>query len=159
MLLAGGLVIGALVGESGLAPLLPVFVTPFKGVLALFMLELGLVVGERLRDVRQFGVRLLTLGVALPPVLALAGAVVGVLLELSPGHAGGQCQLHRGTDGHAHRCRNRTRRYPSPLRWQSASRSTCLWGFRCTPALGPGGADWKGGRLAPVAQPRVATNA
>ncbi len=85
MLLVGGLAIGAAMGEQGLAPLLPVFVTPFKGVLALFMLELGLVVGERLRDVRQFGARLLALGVALPPVLAVAGALVGVLLGLSAG--------------------------------------------------------------------------
>jgi hypothetical protein len=85
MLLVGGLVIGASMGEQGLAPLLPVFVTPFKGVLALFMLELGLVVGERLQEVRRFGARLLALGVALPPVLAVAGAAVGVLLGLSPG--------------------------------------------------------------------------
>jgi hypothetical protein len=85
MLLAGGLVIGATMGEQGLAPLLPVFVTPFKGVLALFMLELGLVVGERLQDVRRFGARLLAVGVALPPILALAGAAVGLMLGLSAG--------------------------------------------------------------------------
>jgi Na+-dependent bicarbonate transporter superfamily len=45
MLLAGGLVIGAVTGEAGTALLKPVFVDPFKGVLALFMLELGLGIG------------------------------------------------------------------------------------------------------------------
>jgi hypothetical protein len=85
MLLAGGLVIGAVMGEQGLAAVLPVFVTPFKGVLALFMLELGLVVGGRLQEVRRFGSRLLVLGIGLPPALALLGAAVGVLLGLSAG--------------------------------------------------------------------------
>lgn len=85
MLLAGGLAIGAFMGSEGTEPLRPVFFDPFKGVLALFMLELGLVVGERLRDLRQFGVRLLALGVGLPPLLALAGAATGALLDLSAG--------------------------------------------------------------------------
>ena len=85
MLLAGGLAIGAFLGAQGIAPLRPVFFDPFKGVLCLFMLELGLVVGERLGDLRRFGVRLLALGVALPPVLALTGAATGALLGLSAG--------------------------------------------------------------------------
>jgi uncharacterized protein len=85
MLLVGGLLIGASMGEAGTAPLAPVFFVPFKGVLAVFMLELGLVVGERLGDVRRFGARLLALGVGLPPLLALGGGAVGVVLGLSPG--------------------------------------------------------------------------
>lgn len=85
MLLAGGLAIGALMGEAGTAPLKPVFVDPFKGVLALFMLELGLVLGERLADVRRFGLRLLALGTGLPLLLAVAGALVGKILGLSTG--------------------------------------------------------------------------
>ncbi len=85
MLLAGGLAIGAVMGEAGTAPLKAVFVDPFKGVLALFMLELGLVLGERLAEVRRFGVRLLVLGTVLPLLLAVAGAVMGKLLGLSVG--------------------------------------------------------------------------
>jgi uncharacterized protein len=85
VLLAGGLFIGALAGPDGAQPLRPVFLDPFKGVLCLFMLELGRVVGERLGDVRQFGRRLLLLGLALPPLLALAGAAAAVALGLSAG--------------------------------------------------------------------------
>ncbi|MGE0430077.1 MAG: sodium-dependent bicarbonate transport family permease [Hydrogenophaga sp.] len=85
MLLAGGLVIGAFMGEAGTAPLKPVFVDPFKGVLALFMLELGLVLGERLAEVRRYGLRLLLLGTSLPLLLAVAGALVGKSLDLSTG--------------------------------------------------------------------------
>jgi hypothetical protein len=85
MLLIGGLAIGATMGEAGTAPLKPVFFDPFKGVLALFMLELGLVAGERLPEVRRFGLRLVAFGIVAPLVLAVAGALVGQALGLSLG--------------------------------------------------------------------------
>lgn len=85
LLLMGGLIIGAMAGEAGTAPIAAVFIDPFKGVLALFLLELGLVAGGRLAEVRRFGARLLVVGLAVPPALSLAGAAVGVLLGLSTG--------------------------------------------------------------------------
>jgi len=54
-------------------------------VLALFLLELGLVAGGRLGEVRRFGLPVLVVGLGVPPVLALAGAGVGVALGLSTG--------------------------------------------------------------------------
>ena len=85
LLLLGGLTIGALAGEAGTAPIKAVFIDPFKGVLALFLLELGLVAGGRLAEVRRFGVVVLVVGVGVPPLLAVAGALVGWALGLSPG--------------------------------------------------------------------------
>ena len=85
LLLLGGLTIGALAGEAGTAPIKAVFIDPFKGVLALFLLELGLVAGGRLAEVRRFGVVVLVVGVGVPPVLAVAGALVGWALGLSTG--------------------------------------------------------------------------
>jgi hypothetical protein len=85
LLLVGGLVIGAVAGEAGTAPIQAVFIEPFKGVLALFLLELGLVAGSRLGEVRRYGARVLGVGLALPPVLALAGAATGLALGLSTG--------------------------------------------------------------------------
>lgn len=85
LLLAGGLAIGAAIGEAGMAPLKAVFVDPFKGVLALFLLELGLVVGGRTQEIRHHGLKLVAFAVMAPIGLALAGAVVGKLLGLSVG--------------------------------------------------------------------------
>ena len=85
LLLLGGLAIGAFAGEAGTEPIRAVFIDPFKGVLALFLLELGLVAGARLKEVRRFGSAVLVVGLAAPPVLALAGAAVGLLLGLSTG--------------------------------------------------------------------------
>jgi hypothetical protein len=85
LLLMGGLLIGALAGEAGTAPIKAVFIDPFKGVLALFLLELGLVAGGRLAEVKRFGVAVLVIGLGAPPLLALAGAGVGLALGLSTG--------------------------------------------------------------------------
>ena len=41
LLLIGGLAIGAIAGVAGTEPIKAVFIDPFKGVLALFLLELG----------------------------------------------------------------------------------------------------------------------
>ncbi len=85
LLLVGGLLIGAIAGEAGTAPIQAVFVEPFKGVLALFLLELGLVAGGRLAEVRRFGFVVIGVGLIVPPVLSLAGAGVGLMLGLSTG--------------------------------------------------------------------------
>ena len=44
LLLVGGILIGAIAGEKGIAPIKMVFIDPFKGMLAFFLMELGLIV-------------------------------------------------------------------------------------------------------------------
>ena len=85
LLLVGGLLIGAVVGESGVDAMKAVFVDPFKGVLALFLLELGLVVGDRLPGIRRYGLRLVGFAVLAPIGLSFMGAAVGVGLDLTVG--------------------------------------------------------------------------
>ncbi len=85
LLLAGGLAIGAVMGQEGLKPIAPLFTDLFKGVLALFLLELGLVAGAQLPEVKRYGLRLLAVGIISPLVLSLFGAGLGKLLGLSTG--------------------------------------------------------------------------
>ena len=85
LLLAGGLAIGAVMGEAGLKPIAPLFTDLFKGVLALFLLELGLVAGAQLPEVKRYGIRLLIVGIVSPLVLSLLGAALGKALGLSTG--------------------------------------------------------------------------
>ena len=85
LLVAGGLLMGAFMGEAGTAPIAPVFMAPFKGVLALFLLELGLVAGGRLGALRQQGVGLVLFALMAPMGLAVAGALTGLGLGLSVG--------------------------------------------------------------------------
>jgi len=85
VLLVGGLCIGAICGAEKLTDVQPFFAGAFKGALCLFMLELGLVAGKRLRDAGRAGFRLLMLGILLPPVLGLLGVCAGLLSGMSPG--------------------------------------------------------------------------
>jgi hypothetical protein len=87
MLLLGGLVIGFLCGEKGFTQVAPLFDAPFKGVLTLFLLELGLVTGRRLGDVREAGWRLVVFALVMPLLHGLLGALVGKWAGLGLGGA------------------------------------------------------------------------
>ena len=85
VLLLGGLLIGWVAGPEGIEPLEPLFIDSFKGVLALFLLEMGLLAASQAGEIRRRGVFLVSLGVLAPVPLALIGAVLGWLLGLSVG--------------------------------------------------------------------------
>ena len=85
LLLIGGLAIGYIGGVDGTQPIKALFIDPFKGVLALFLLELGLVAGGHLALLRQYGLRVILIGVCMPPALALIGIAAAMLLGLSVG--------------------------------------------------------------------------
>jgi hypothetical protein len=85
LLLLGGIAIGALIGPDGIGPIAPLFTDLFKGVLALFLLEMGLVAGGRLGDLRRAGPFLLAFGIAAPLLLGVLGALVGHAVGLSTG--------------------------------------------------------------------------
>lgn len=86
-LLVGGLVIGFLIGEKSYEPIKPFFEGGFKGALVLFLLEMGLVAGERLKDLARVGSRLVVLGVLIPIVHGTLGVLAGHWAGLSPGGA------------------------------------------------------------------------
>lgn len=85
VLLLGGLAIGWFAGPQGIAPLDSLFFDLFKGVLAFFLLEMGLVVANRFGELRRAGLFLVVFAVVMPLLSAGLGIVTGVLLELSVG--------------------------------------------------------------------------
>lgn len=85
LLLIGAMVIGALSGKRGMTAVEGFFVAPFQGVLTLFLLEMGMVTGRRLGDLRRVGLFLLIFGVTAPLVHGLAGVLLGVWAGLSTG--------------------------------------------------------------------------
>ena len=87
VLLIGAFVIGMIAGESGFAPIKPVFDGGYKGVLCLFLLDMGLIAARRLRETRALTLRLGLLAIGLPLVNGLIGVVVGSALGLDPGTA------------------------------------------------------------------------
>jgi len=85
VLLLGGLAIGWLAGPEGSASIKPLFFDLFKGILALFLLEMGLIAAAQLPTLRRHGVFITVFGVLTPLVFAVVGALLGRALGLSVG--------------------------------------------------------------------------
>lgn len=84
-LLAGGLLIGYFAGPEGIKPLDNLFFDLFKGVLALFLLEMGLVASSRIAALREYGLFLAGFAVIMPLISATLGSVTGWMLGFSVG--------------------------------------------------------------------------
>jgi uncharacterized protein len=84
-LLLGSLVIGYLCGERGLEATAGFFITPFQGILSLFMLEMGMVAARRFGDLRKVGPFLLVFGVLMPVIHGALGIMLGAWTGLSLG--------------------------------------------------------------------------
>ncbi|GBF48552.1 sodium bicarbonate cotransporter; membrane protein [Leptospira ryugenii] len=87
VLLIGGLLIGIISGKKGHEQFAPLFDVPFRGVLILFLLEVGLVTGRRLGDLRTAGFFLIAFGILFPIFNAFVGILLGKLAGLSMGGA------------------------------------------------------------------------
>lgn len=85
ILLAGGVVIGTLYGPREGAPVTDLFTGAFHGVLALFLLQMGLTAADTLRPIPWHHWRLLTFALVAPLVLSMAGLLVGLMLGLPTG--------------------------------------------------------------------------
>jgi hypothetical protein len=82
ILLVGSFVIGAIAGSDGFAAVKPLFDTGFRGVLCLFLLDMGLIAARRLIQSRKMTLRLVFLAILLPLVNGTIGTVVGTVIGL-----------------------------------------------------------------------------
>jgi hypothetical protein len=80
-----GLSIGLIVGPDRLAPTDPLFVGLFSGALTLFLIELGAIAANRLRDFNGAGIRVVVLGIVVPLINGSVGAVLGSAAGMSVG--------------------------------------------------------------------------
>jgi hypothetical protein len=86
VLLVGAFFIGAITGEKGFAEISAFIDAPFKGVLCLFLLDMGLIAGRGLRQSRGvLGLGAVGFAIAMPLVSAMIGLSVGALIGLSLG--------------------------------------------------------------------------
>ncbi|MCC6142755.1 MAG: sodium-dependent bicarbonate transport family permease [Candidatus Hydrogenedentes bacterium] len=87
VVLIGSLVIGYITGDHGWQEMEPLVGTPFKAVLAVFLLDMGLVAAKRLHHLRRTGPFLIGFGIVIPVLHAALGITVAHFLGLSPGDA------------------------------------------------------------------------
>jgi len=85
VLIVGGLLIGWAAGPEGVASIKPLFFDLFKGILALFLLEMGLITAAQIGGLRRYGMFLIAFGIGMPLFSAVVGTAVGMMLGLSLG--------------------------------------------------------------------------
>ena len=82
MLLVGSFIIGLVAGAEGFAPVKPLFDTGFRGVLCLFLLDMGLIAARRLVQSRKITLSLVSIAIILPLLNGTIGTITGTLIGL-----------------------------------------------------------------------------
>ncbi len=85
VLLGGSFAIGWITGDKGMAVMAPAVVAPFKAVLAVFLLDMGLLVGRRLHDFRAVGWPVVAFGIYMPLIGGMIGLLAAYAIGLSLG--------------------------------------------------------------------------
>jgi len=83
--LLGGLLIGWISGRDGLESIDTFFLDLFRGMLAFFLLEMGLLCAAQIGSLRRYGLFLIVFGILMPLFSAVLGCGLGLLLDLSIG--------------------------------------------------------------------------
>lgn len=86
LLLIGAMVVGLLVGPSGESAMKPFSVDLFKGMLAFFLMDMGLLTARNLGKLKGKSPWLLAYAIGAPLVHAAAALALGVALDLSVGN-------------------------------------------------------------------------
>lgn len=87
LLLLGGLGIGWAAGAEGLEPVAPLFFDLFKGILAVFLLEMGLIAADHFGGFKRYGLFMVVFALLIPPAFAMVGLGFAALMGLSVGGA------------------------------------------------------------------------
>jgi hypothetical protein len=87
ILLLGGIFIGLITGKKGFEQVAPLYDGLFRGILCLFLLEVGLVAGRRLYDLKKVGFFLFAFGIIMPVIHATLGIFLAHWAGLSMGGA------------------------------------------------------------------------
>ena len=87
VILLGSIVIGYIIGEEGFEPISIVFDELFTGAIVIFMIEMGIIAGQRLEDIKKVGIFLTAFSVIIPTINGIIGVLVSTALGLSLGGA------------------------------------------------------------------------
>jgi hypothetical protein len=87
VILLGSIIIGYLIGEQGFESIEIVFDDLFTGAIVIFLIEMGIIAGQRLDDIKKVGVFLIGFSIIMPTINGIIGVLVATLLGLSLGGA------------------------------------------------------------------------
>jgi hypothetical protein len=87
VILLGSIVIGYIIGESGFDSIRIVFDEMFTGAIVIFMIEMGIIAGQRLDDIKKVGIFLAAFAIIMPTFNGIVGVLVATVMGLSLGGA------------------------------------------------------------------------
>jgi len=87
VILLGSIVIGYIIGDEGFSSIKIVFDEMFTGAIVIFMIEMGIIAGQRLDDLKKVGIFLIAFAVIMPTFNGIIGVLVATGLGLSLGGA------------------------------------------------------------------------
>lgn len=87
LLLTGGMIIGALIGDAGYRQIAPFYEQLFRGFLMLFLLEMGMTAVRQIRGFAQVGLFMTGFALISPMVWGAVGVTLGWSIGLSIGGA------------------------------------------------------------------------
>ena len=87
VILLGSIVIGYIIGEDGFESIKIVFDEMFTGAIVIFMIEMGIIAGQRLNDIKKVGIFLTAFAILIPSFNGIIGVFVATALGLSVGGA------------------------------------------------------------------------
>jgi uncharacterized protein len=85
LLLSGSFLIGWITGKPGLQAVEGFLISPFQGILAFFLLDIGLQVSKRVQQMKDFSLPLFAFGIGMPLMGACFGLVLARIIGLDPG--------------------------------------------------------------------------
>ena len=87
VILLGSIVIGYIIGKEGFEPISIVFDELFTGAIVIFMIEMGIIAGQRLEDIKKVGIFLTSFSIIIPTINGIIVVLVSTALGLSLGGA------------------------------------------------------------------------
>ena len=87
VILLGSIVIGYIIGEDGFGSISIVFDDLFTGAIVIFLIEMGIIAGQRLDDIKKVGVFLTSFAIIMPTFNGIIGVLISTSLGLSLGGA------------------------------------------------------------------------
>jgi len=87
VILLGSIIIGYIIGEEGFGSIKIVFDEMFTGAIVIFMIEMGIIAGQRLDDIKKVGIFLTAFAIIMPTFNGIVGVLVATVMGLSLGGA------------------------------------------------------------------------
>ena len=85
LLLTGSFLIGCISGQNGMEKMQAFLVAPFQGLLAFFLLDMGILVARQMHHVKEFSIKLILFGIYMPIIGCLIGALISYATGLDIG--------------------------------------------------------------------------